>query len=167
MVLWMHFFKAKIGEKIWEKISKQNGAQLYVIMPENDDEYNYYALLYLDEYMSRKKVKTATIICSDRMIQEAIPAFTKNSEVHSICFSNFRMEYLIKYYALYEFSSKVTIISLKKPYDTYGENLLGFKGVTKETLLCFDIYRFNEIPKINNPIYKGSVQRIKDFVNRC
>ena len=166
MVLWMHFLKAKIGEKIWDKISKRNDTELYVIMPEEDDEYNYFALLYLDEYMSRKKAETATIICSDHMIKRIVPAFTKNSRVYSIYFTNFKMKCLIKYYALYEFSSKVTIISLKKPYDTYGENLLGFKGVTKETLLCFDIYRFNEIPKVNRPAYRGADQRIKDFVNR-
>lgn len=166
MVLWMHFIKAQIGEKIWDKIRKQNGAELYIIMPEKDDEYNYYALLYLDKYISGKEAETATIIYSDHMIKRVVSVFTKNSRVHSIYLSRFKMECLIKYYALYEFSSKVTIISLKKPYDTYGENLLGFKGVTKETLLCFDIYRFYEIPNVKKPYYKGDNQRIRDFVNR-
>ena len=46
--------------------------------------------------------------------------------------------------ALVNLCEELTIVSVKEPYDTGAERLLGKKGVTKREILWFDIYRFTD-----------------------
>lgn len=150
-----HFALADKGKRLWELLDEKYDADLYIIFPHEKEEYNYYAMLYLDEYISVKKAEKVVLITNESVIKRALPYFSeKQVEIYEI--SGDDIKAIIKYYALYEFSTRLTIISLKEPYDTCGENLLGVKGVTKEDLLCFDIYRFSENPHKDLPVYRGT-----------
>ncbi len=158
-----HFALADKGKQLWETIDERFNADLYILFPHVNEEYNYYALLYLDEYIVAKKAEKVVLITMESVIKKALPVFSKSkAEVYEV--SNDDIKAIIKYYALYEFSTRLTIISLKEPYDTCGENLLGVKGVTKEDLLCFDIYRFFENPHKNIPAYDGEDEQLLWFM---
>lgn len=158
-----HFALADKGKQLWETIDERFNADLYILFPHVNEEYNYYALLYLDEYIVAKKAEKVVLITMESVIKKALPVFSKlKAEVYEV--SNDDIKAIIKYYALYEFSTRLTIISLKEPYDTCGENLLGVKGVTKEDLLCFDIYRFFKNSHKNPPDYDGSDIEIMKFL---
>lgn len=161
-----HFLKAYMGKRIWEKLEKQYHAPLYILMPEKQDVYNYYAMLYLKEFMEQKNLEDAVILTCDCGVLKSKELFQVPDKVQILLFPQRKAECLIKYYALYEFSTRLTIISLKKPYDTCGENLLGVKGVTKEDLLCFDIYRFGLNPQKKKPNYTGKQNEIIEFLER-
>lgn len=160
-----HFALADKGKALWESMDERYNADLYIMFPHTDEEYNYYALLYLDEYIAAKKAEKTVLITMEDVIERALPVFSKaEAEVYKI--DREEIAAIIKYYALYEFSTRLTIISLKMPYDTCGENLLGVKGVTKEDLLCFDIYRFSENPHKKQPSYEGTDGTISKFLKR-
>ena len=158
-----HFILAGEGKACWERIEQTYHADLYVLFPHQNDSYNYYALLHLDRFIENNHREKVVLLSSDDTVRKAYPYFVKN-EVDYQPLTTHETDALLKYYALYEFSSGITIISLTRPYDTYGENLLGVKGVTKEDLLCYDIYRFQETPDVKRPIYEGTDPDIADFM---
>lgn len=158
-----HFKLAEKGMKIWERIDTQYNADLYILFPHENEEYNYYALLHLEEYLENKKVTKVVFLCSDMGVIKALPLFIKrNIVVCQMILDDIKA--VLKYYALFEFTARLTIISLKEPYDTCGENLLGVKGITKEDLLCYDIYRFEKTPKKKKPQYNGEDKEVIGFL---
>ena len=158
-----HFILAGEGKECWHQLDEKYIADRYILFPHKNDSYNYYALLHLEEYVKKCNAKTIVILSSESVIFDAIPYFTSlNVMCHML--TDHDIDAIIKYYALYEFTSRLTIISLTRPYDTCGENLIGVKGVTKEDLLCFDIYRFSETPKKEHPLYSGNDTKLMDFM---
>lgn len=161
-----NLFKAYQGRIIWNHIERKYNADCYILMPHIQEDFNYYALLHLNKYMKSRNAKNVVILCCDERVLRSYTYFNINEVIKTIKISEKKAEKLLKYYALYEFTTKLTIISLTKPYNTCGENLLGVKGVTKEDLLCFDIYRFNETPDTKRPVYHGDDQLVKEFIGR-
>lgn len=155
--------QAEKGKAVWENIDNKYDSEQYFIFPHENDEYNFYALLYLDQFMMENKLNKAVILCSDPVFEKVVPLFTqKDIVVYRIEKEN--IDAMLRYYGLFEFSTRLKIISLTKPYDTYGENLLGIKNVTKEDLLCYDIYRFDAVPQVEAPIYCGMDYEIINFL---
>lgn len=140
------FKQAEHGRKVWQNLENRNPADRYIFMPHHQEEYNDYAMLYLDEYMSRGKWGSAVILSSEKEILEKVRGYNGPYQVTPVLMTQEDIEAVLRFYALYMFSPKVTIISLTMPYDTGGENLLGIHGTTKRELLCYDIYRFDEVP---------------------
>ena len=142
------FAQAEEGKAVWQKLEQDFPADRYIFMPHHHEEYNDYALLYLDKYMQRGRWMSAIILSSEGETLEKIGRYSGVCRVKGLFMEQEKIEAVLRYYALYMFSPKVTIISLTLPYDTGGENLLGIHGTTKRELLCYDIYRFDEVPKI-------------------
>lgn len=142
------FFNAFMGKLQWGKLCKKHPAERYIFMPHRHDEYNDYALQYLHAYMDKEKIHSVCLITCDDSIYNAIRDMSMSAkyEMHALLKSEKWLRKIIRFYALYEFSNKIKIISLTEPYDTCGENLLGVHGITKRELLCYDIYGFATIP---------------------
>lgn len=158
-----HFALAEKGKSLWERIDAKYNSDLYILFPHENEEYNYYALLHLDQYIEQKGAKKVVFLCSDSGMIKAIPLFTeKRIIIHRMLLDEIKA--VIKYYALFEFTARLTIISLTEPYDTCGENFLGVKGITKEALLCYDIYQFNDVPIKERPGYNGRDKEIMRFL---
>ncbi len=140
------FMKAFHGKCLWNQLEKKYNADKYIVMPHVKDEYNQYAIKYLEAYLKKEKARGAVILYQD----EDIPKMLEKEKISGYDiqlkkWSGRKLYNILKFYGLYEFSRKLTIISLTVPYDTCGENLLGVKGITKRELLCYDIYRFDDI----------------------
>ena len=162
-MLEQEFILAGEGKHCWEEIEMEHKADLYILFPHKEDSYNYYALLHMDKFIESKKADKTVLLFADRVIEKALPYFVKR-EVECKLITEHEVDAILKYYALYEFTSRLTIISLTRPYDTCGENLIGVKGVTKEDLLCFDIFRFSNTPKRMHPVYEGSDTELASFM---
>ncbi|WP_029322816.1 hypothetical protein [Butyrivibrio sp. AE3004] len=158
-----HFKRAEQGKIIWEKLDAFYNADLYIVFPHINEEYNYYALLYLDKHIEKKKADSVVLVTADSGVEKSVKLFTQRMcSVEKMPIEDIHL--MLKYYALYEFTSRMTIISLKIPYDTRGENFLGVKGVTKKELLCFDIYRFGEVPEVSEPRYDLGDEDVISFL---
>ena len=162
-VLEGHIQLAEKGKKVWQEIDVAFDADLYVLLPHVADVYNYYALLHIEQYLEAKGAKKVVLLFSEEVIAKALPLFCQR-EVLTHELSSADIDALLKYYALFEFTSRLTIVSLTRPYDTCAENLLGVHGVTKEDLLCYDIFHFTETPWKNAPAYDGKDKDIIDFL---
>lgn len=134
---------ARNAWEFWNKLSEEFISDRYMLLPHLNDEYNKYAFKYLPYYIRKYSINKMVILYLEG---ENLPPKKYEKTVIWKKISEAEMEGLIKLYGLCFFSEKVTIVSLTKPYETGGERLLGIHGTTKEHLLCYDIYRFDEIP---------------------
>lgn len=142
------FIYAFEGKIQWICLCRKYFAEEYIFMPHQKEPYNEYTLQYLDIYMKKEKINSICIITCDRDIYSKAKtgADEKNSKVQVLFRRKSWIYNILKFYALYEFSKRVKIISLTEPYNTCGENLLGVYGITKKELLCYDILGFETIP---------------------
>lgn len=142
------FISAFRGRIQWLRLCNRYTAGRYMIMPHKQEQYNDYALQYLTAYMKKEKVSSLCMITCDKKIysKARTKAYPPEYHVQVLFKSENWIHHIIKYYALYEFSNKIKIISLTEPYDNCAENLLGVHGTTKRELLCYDILSLSEIP---------------------
>lgn len=136
---------ARMGKENWDTFIEEVKADHYFILPHEGDEFNILTAKYMQAYMERNHYSLVAIIASD--IND-LAQF--NGENGIICIKKDVewIDSILKYYSLVFFNEHLTIVSLTKPYDTCGMNLLGVHGVTKTELLCYDILCLDEIPKI-------------------
>lgn len=149
-------WQARLGRWYWKALEWRYGAEKYIVMPHSGDEYNRYALDYLEIYLEREKAQTAVVLAFDQEVIARLTAYRGTHTVTAVKAKERSILCLLRYYALYPFTSKLTVISLTVPYDTCGENLLGVHGITKKELLCYDIYGFEEIPEPVDVWEKGT-----------
>ncbi len=143
--MWLDFIEAFRGKLQWDALRKK-GYDWYLIMPHENDEYNDYALEYLDAFLDKKKSGSAYIVTGDKSVYEKVGKKSWSHKIDAMQATPKWISRIIKFYGLYEFSTKIKIISLSEPYDTGAENLIGVHGVTKKELLCYDIFGLDEIP---------------------
>ena len=158
-----HIQLAEKGKEIWQEIDVAFDADLYILLPHAADVYNYYALLHMEQYLEAKGAKKVVLLFREEVIAKVLPLFCQR-EILTHKLNSADIDALLKYYALFEFTSRLTIVSLTRPYDTCAENLLGVHGVTKEDLLCYDIFHFTETPQKSVPVYDGEDEDIIGFL---
>ena len=71
-----HFELAEQGKKIWESLEEKYKADLYILFPHINEEYNYYALLHLEQFIQTKKAEKVVLLIVDDVIAKAVPLFT-------------------------------------------------------------------------------------------
>lgn len=177
------YWKALQGCFFWNKIDRKYCASIYILMPEEKDVYNYYALLHLRQFLEERGQQKAVVLTCDEEAIAALNLFfpicnsagsrmprakepVRECLVKAVYIGRNTAGKLLKYYALYEFTPRMVIVSLTRPYDTHAQNLLGLYGVGKEELVCFDIYRLREKPEAVAPRYGGTDEKITAFLDR-
>lgn len=132
------------GRVIWEYLKRRYGngrhPSRYVLFPDDDREYHAWALYFLEEFIEKKhlgKVNLLTVSKELARAAENIP----NRQLHTILIRRSWMDCLIRYSALVCKNAEWTIISVKHPYDTGAERLLGKKGVTRKEIVWYDMLR--------------------------
>lgn len=146
--MYLEFLKAFVGKIQWDLLCRKYQVDRFILMPHRHEIYNTYTLCYLPAYLEKEKVCSVCLITCDREIYEQIQkgVWPNRYQVQALLKRDNWIHRIIRFYALYEFSNKIKIISLTEPYDTCGENLLGVHGVTKKELLCYDILGLTRVP---------------------
>lgn len=140
--------EAKKGRHLWLSLSQNYQFDRYILMPHKTSDYNDYAIEYIDTYLHKEGVHSAIFVSSNHAVLDRLSVYDGDYEVSAIYMEHSQIMDMMRFYALYPFSDKVVIVSLTIPYDTCGENLLGVEGVTRRELFCYDIYRFDSVPKL-------------------
>lgn len=139
--------KAYKGKYLWEKLKRKYGRGLkpsrYIMFLNNDIEYNAWAIYYFDKFVEEEKLDKVMIITSDDDVIDALKN-SKHCNLHFIKLNEDDILCIVRLAALVNLGEELTIVSVKDPYDTGAERLLGKKGVTKREILWFDIYRFTD-----------------------
>ena len=142
-----YLMNAYKGRIIWAYLKKRYGngryPSRYILFPSVDQEYNAWAIYFMEEFIEKKKLGKINVLTTSKEIARACKN-VRCVDLHTIMISSAWMDCLIRYAALVCRNAEWTIISVKEPYDTGAERLLGKKGVTKKEIVWYDMLRMSE-----------------------
>lgn len=154
--LYKNLIKAYIGWWHWFWIcrTKGFGDTAVVLIPGDDKEISYYALLYLDQMLDKRKYKNAIILTHDQVVIKAASLFSERI-IKAKYFSRKKAEALMQFYCLYEFNKKFICASIDEPNGRNGASILGKRGTTKEELFVVGVYKIYPFSKLEKPLFSA------------
>lgn len=165
------FLQCFFGWKVWHKIIKKynmKAAQYQktavILMPQNDYENSYYALLYLDRMLSLKKYSSAILLYTDALLKKAADFMCDKIRGFE-CITEKEANALLQYYALYPFDERFIAASLTEPNGRNGKDLLNVNGITIEELVAIGIYQIVPYVQKKRPQYNGKDLELEKFMN--
>lgn len=164
--LYKNLFRSYQGWFRWHRIVKKYklGNTAVILMPSCDRDYNFYALLYLDQLLASRKFDNALILThSDVVIKSASLFSDKILSIEE--FSRKYTEQLMQYYCLYEFDKRLIVASLEEPNGRNGRTLIGKKGTTLEEIFVIGVYKVYPYKQLFAPEYFGDDKALKQFIN--
>lgn len=132
------------GHIVWHKLIKQYTSiqnTAVILLPDyNEDLDNYFAILYLNQFLDKEKKDNAVIITCDKRIKDTATNFSaKIAEI--IILKSRKINALIQYALLYEFDSRLIIASLDIPSGRYGSRLIGLNNMSREEIFAVGVYK--------------------------
>lgn len=138
------------GNKIWKETTKLiSENDIVLVMPENDDELNYYSLLYIDQYIEENKKKECVVITNNKKVISNYKYLSeKITRIEKL--SNKKIRSLIQFYCLYKFDERVLFASLSKPNGRNAERILGKNGIRMEDIVAIGIFQLKRTKTEND-----------------
>jgi hypothetical protein len=131
-------YAAYWGSRLWAGLERKyevdQGAYV-VLMPEDDAQLNAVALGHIEELVADRRARGVVLVHSGAAPQHSAGILGTES------WTERRIDALIAYYELHNFSDRLLIVSLTKPFGNGLHHLLGRQGVTKEDLVCLGCFR--------------------------
>ena len=158
--------KACVGWGIWHRIIKQykvGPTTAVVLLPKNDLENSYFALLYLDRMLSIKEYRDAVIIVPNEMLEKASKIMChKINKVVQMTES--RIDALLQFYMLCKFDHRFYVTSLDDIPCRNGRELIGVHGIGVEEMVAIGIYQIIPYVQKERPDYSGNDIEMKKFM---
>lgn len=133
---------AKKGRDIWIDIKNDFSYEALsgcvVMMPTDNRELNRAALEKLPDYMEKKYLKKAVIICRKDMeiLQTHLEKINAAIFIKQLAVSD--LECLLKYYRLVQFTKNIVAVSLEEPFGNAG--IIGREGITLKDYVADALY---------------------------
>ena len=109
------YWKAFQGFILWNKIDRKYHAPFYLLLPKEKEVSNYYALLHLKRFLQVRGFGEAVVLTCDREAAASLELFLEGQSVgdmvKAVCICRKDAVKLLKYYALNEFTSRLTVVS--------------------------------------------------------
>jgi hypothetical protein len=131
-------YAAYRGSRLWAGLERKyevDQGMYVVLMPEDDAELNAVALGHVADLVADRRARGVVLVHSG-----AAPAGSAGI-VGTESWTGRRIDALIAYHELHNFSDRLLIVSLTKPFGNGLHHLLGRQGVTKEDLVCLGCFR--------------------------
>jgi hypothetical protein len=132
-------YAAYRGKLLWTGLQRKykidEGAYV-VLMPEDDAELNAAALGHVEDLIADRRARGVVLVHSG-----AAPAERPPGIVGTESWTGRQIDALISYYELHNFSDRLLIVSLTRPFGNGLHHLLGRQGVDKEDLVCLGCLR--------------------------
>ena len=165
------FFQALKGWSVWRRIlNKYNLRQqgnkniAVILMPENDPENSYFALLYIDRMLSMANYSKALILTRTEIDTKAAPFLCTN--IHAVEMISYDdAEALLQLFAAFVFDKRFIVASLTDVKCRNGKDLLGVCGITAEEMVAIGVYRITPYVRKRRPVYSGDDPEIKAFMD--
>ncbi|WP_411678498.1 hypothetical protein [Caproicibacter sp.] len=157
--------KAYQGWYLWHCLVKKYRLQntAVVLMPSENRDYNYYALLYLDQMLEKKGFKSAILLTHDDAVVKSASLFSAKIEAVQP-FSREQAEKLMQFYSMFEFDVRFLVASLEEPAGRNSTGLIGKKGTTAEEIFAIGVYGLLPLKKEKPPQYSGNNPAILSFL---
>ena len=137
------------GAFVWHKLMKENpeiANTAVILLPEVDDICNYYALLYLDDFLNKTNRDNAVFLTVDNRIQQVHSEFSSRI-IRVVPIAPKDVEHLMQYMSLFCFDDRLVVASLDKPDGRNGSALVGLKGLSAEEVFAIGVYRLYPFEK--------------------
>lgn len=144
--------KAWYGRKIWRRLKKKyhiNYTKVVIILNENNEEWNQYALLHITDYMKQKSASKAIVIYTENVPYTHIEKYCQK-DFYIIKEQEEKILYLNKYYVFARFFDNIVFVSLSYPKDNNANEIIHNGIITKEELICLGFYNLRMIPPLKN-----------------
>jgi hypothetical protein len=132
-------YAAYRGRRLWAGLERkyQVDQGLYVVlMPETDVELNAAALEHLNDLVADRRAR-GVVLVADGSVQPPSSEAILGTE----SWTERQIDALIAFFELHNFSDRLLIVSLTRPFGNGLHRLLGRQGVTKEDLVCLGCLR--------------------------
>ena len=145
-----YLLQATKGKILWNKLEKKYGKAIFptrfVLFPSQDNEYNAWGLYYLSKYLKDNNFDKTVVITANKKVVDGCSNIA-HENLHIEFLNQKKLDYIIRFTGLVPLKESCTIVSVKEPYDTGAERLLGKKGVTKKEIVWYDVYKNSETPE--------------------
>lgn len=145
--------KARDGKEYWlwlmETYNLSDGKYI-ILVPDSCTQDAYLSLLFLEDFIKQKNIKSVIILSTDFIIKEVSVLFSDKIEEVIIIDKKIK-EAIIKFYCLYEFSSRFIIASLTQPKGRKGTGLLKTGKLCYAEIFAVIIYGLEEVKKNESP----------------
>lgn len=130
---------AKLGRVLWLSLVEKyqiNQFVYVIILPDIKKVYNAPALSFLPQFMKKRGAKKAIVLTFDEWVLEQ----QVDENILLVAFEKDKLEALIQFYCLYEFTSNIVIASLEQPAGRLGYGMIEKKGLTSEEIFAGIVY---------------------------
>ena len=138
--------------KKYKKTEIKNTA--IVLLPNTDKTENYLALQYLDQMLDQHSFTKAIILTHNEKVENLHHSFSDKITAVEFC-PRKKAEQLIHFYCLYHFDRRFFCASLDEPQGRNGSKLIGVKGLTRDELFAFGVYKIHPFEQLSPPDYIG------------
>jgi len=165
--------RAAQGRLLWLKLVEHNDLQLddYVFLfPSGQKKESYYGLLYLNQFIEKKKANRIFVITDDEIVFQAAEHFTTNISIKFL-YTSEEIDSIVDFYRLYKFTGQLIIVATNRLPGRTLSQLLGIHGITVEELIAVGVYQlrgfskkdFNEFRKEELIVYHGQDPSLQSF----
>ena len=164
------FFLALKGRQQWRRIVKRYGLKksgkktAVILLPKDDQENSYFALLYLDRMLSRHDYQSAVILARTDIDQKAAPLLSKKIRAVERV-SDEAAEALLQFYTALPFDRRFICASLTDVKCRDGKKLLGTCGITIEEMVAIGVYRIVPFVRKQRVEYSGEDRELASFMS--
>lgn len=158
------------GWRAWKKAMRATGTSfindnqtIVLVLSSDNDEYNYFGLLYLNSYLLVTKKKRAVVLGYDSTAIDAAKLFSPRIAAVKLMKKK-EIDSIIDLYALYRFRPNIIIADLEHPNGRNGRSLVGKRGITVEDMVSVGIYRLYPVRRPSPPMYFGGDPSIIRFL---
>ncbi|MCI8949850.1 MAG: hypothetical protein HFG49_07365 [Lachnospiraceae bacterium] len=137
------------GAIIWDifRLRFQIDKNKVVLVLVNDNEkLDHYALVHLKHYMERKYAKEAIVLFDDRSVYQRAVRINQSVPVRFCRWDKKKIKWLYDYYSFYNFSDKIVFTYTDCPKDNRLGKLLRETQVQEEEAVCLGLYRLRMVP---------------------
>ena len=145
------------GRRLWKQLRRKykiNYDKVVIFLPEENPEWNYYALAYLNDFRLRKGANEAIVFAADDQICEMAKKMHLSSTTVRFM-SGEQMKVIMKYYCFDKFFDNARFFYFDFPRDNNNSRILEKSNVTKEEIVCLAFYCLRQMPEIRHPFTDG------------
>lgn len=159
-------YGAMRGYLYWHHLVKKLKLKNNVVLffPDIKHNWNYYALLYLEQLITYTNSSSAIILTVDKRVEIVASLFSSHIS-YAKTISNKDAQHLLDYCSLGPFDDRFFVISLNKPFGRNADKLIGKNGTSVAEIIALGIYRLPEFTEELLLVYRGNDSVISDFLN--
>ena len=135
--------KALRGRKRWLKVKRRYDVEkngIYVIvMPDDDREFNEYALRHVDDFLDYRKATSAVILTTDEWTADNAQTFSERIAATEMMTQS-DYHFFNAYYYYQGFSVQFIMASLQGDHGKRLALAQDVNGITKEDMACLGLY---------------------------